>query len=143
MKPGQSVEILSPDPQRTQTKVAADIGPRPEKFFEFGIGSGRAPAGIPVHITKLENELQPVPGYGRTSPGPAAMTSRGDSDAADYYLGVSGNDERGTMSFGPKPGLENPKPFFDRSSDSGGPITVDGRSMLARKKPDDGEGDSA
>jgi hypothetical protein len=120
------------------SKVAADIAPKPENFYEHGLGAGRAPPGIPLYVTKLENELQPVPGYGRTTPGPAATTVRGDSWAIGSDFRVVGVDEGGTFSAADKPvdrgTLPVPSPLITDFT-SGGPIPVDAGRDTNLKRP--------
>jgi hypothetical protein len=137
LKPGQSMDIIQRTDPPVTSKVAREIAPKPEQFFDLGVGAGRAPPGIPLYVTKLEREPQAVPGYQLTAPGLAAMTSRADSLAVESDYRVGGNDERGTMSFGPETKstpksperLQNP----DASRDSGGPIAIDGRRVPAKR----------
>jgi hypothetical protein len=147
LKPGQSIDIIQRTDPLVQTQTADQLGERPTQSWPLGIGSGGAP-GIQDYIVKLQTEPLGVPGFGRTTRGQSTTTSRSDTNAADSSGRVpTGTDESGVMSFGPKPGPATPKPFFDRSSDAGGPRTADGRSMLAKqpsaRKKSDGEEGSA
>jgi hypothetical protein len=124
LKVGQSIDVITPDPQRIETKVAADLGPKPAPVFEPGLRIGRTP-GVPQYTTRLEKEPAGTPGFSRTAPSPMATTYRGDSFASGLDGRVNGSDEGGTMTFGQetKP-APNPSrvPDPDASGDSGGPI---------------------
>jgi hypothetical protein len=122
MRPGDSMDILQRTDPPVQTQVAADIGPKPQNFYEHGLGSGRAPAGISP--TRLEREPLGIPGHGMTTPAQSTTTSRADSLAVESDFRVGGNDEGGTFSAADKPvdrgTLPVPDPLMtDRSS--GGP----------------------
>jgi hypothetical protein len=126
LKPGESIDIVQRTEPTITTPVARDLGPRPEKFFDEGIGAGRTPPGIAQYVSKLESEPAGTPGFGRTAPSPMATTYRGDSFASGLDGRVNGSDEGGTMTFGSetKPAPTNPSrlPDPDASGDSGGPI---------------------
>jgi hypothetical protein len=150
LKVGEGLDIVQQTQPPVQSKVAAELGPLPKKFFDEGIGgAGRAPPGIAQYVTKLEREPAGTPGYGRTSPGQSSTTSRADSLAiGSDFRAAGGTDENGEMSFGPetKP-TPNPERFPDPagSRDSGGPIAVDGRRMpmkrpTAHRHPGEEEG---
>jgi hypothetical protein len=127
MKAGESLDVVQTVQPTITTPVARDFGPKPERFYDEGIGAGRAPSGIAQYVTKVVQTPRGLPGHGRTTPGQSTTTSRADSFAiASDYRAAGGTDENGGVSAGPeaKPPPTNPSrlPDVDASGDAGGPV---------------------
>jgi hypothetical protein len=124
LKPGESVDVYTETPPTPVTQTAQELGSKPQNFYEHGVGPGRTEPGIPQYVTKLEQEPLGVPGYGKSTLGQSTTTSRASTLAVESDYRVGGNDEGGTMTFGPteQPAATNPKPSPDKDTDAGGPI---------------------
>jgi hypothetical protein len=136
MKPGESVDIRQRTQPTIQTKVAADIGPRPEPVFSYGTGKGRVET-IHQFVTRPTTPQKGLPGFGVTLDGPSTTTFR-EGLATDSATRALPSDSAAVsqdryVAPGSQGALPEPSPFKD--FDAGGPKMQSGTTSKERPQP--------